>query len=149
MGRVYSRCDNIDNFFQQLVVLVTMPGTPCIYYGTEIAMDGKCGPYNRKPMPWDEIDSGKYDSITEEVKSLIRIRKKYRALKGSEIQWNNTKGRLISYVRPGDVTIKVYINAGEQQVPIDLQGQETIFARGYMDQMLLEGGVLIVRRNVQ
>lgn len=149
VGRVYSRCHNIDNFFQQLVILVTMPGTPCIYYGTEIAMDGKCGPYNRKPMPWDEIDSGKDDSIMEEVKSLIRIRKKYRTLKGSEIQWNNTKGRLISYVRPGDVTIEVYINAGEQQVPLDLQGQETIFARGYMEQMLLAGGVLIVRRNVQ
>ena len=126
-----------------------MPGTPCIYYGTEIAMEGKCGPYNRKPMPWEEIDCGKYDSIIEEVQSLIRIRKKYMALKGSEIQWNNTKGRLISYVRPGDVTIEVYINAGEQQVPIDLWEQNIIFERGYMDQMLLAGGVLIVRRNVQ
>ena len=147
VGRVYSRCDNIDSFFQQLAVLVTMPGTPCIYYGTEIAMEGKCGPYNRKPMPWEEIDCGKYDSIIEEVQSLIRIRKKYMALKGSEIQWNNTKGRLISYVRPGDVTIEVYINAGEQQVPIDLWEQNIIFERGYMDQMLLAGGVLIVRRN--
>lgn len=148
VGRVYSRCDNMDIFFQQLVILVTMPGTPCIYYGTEIAMDGKCGPYNRKPMPWEEIDCGTYDSIMEKVKSLIRIRKKYRALKGSEIQWKNTKGRLISYVRPGDVTIEVYINAGEQQVPIDLQEQDIIFARGYMDHMLLAGGALIVRRNV-
>lgn len=144
VGRVYSRCDNIDNFFQQLVILVTMPGTPCIYYGTEIAMDGKCGPYNRKPMPWEEMDCGKYDSIIEEVQSLIRIRKKYRALKGSEIQWKNTKDRLISYVRPGDVTIEVYINAGEQQVPIELQEQKIIFARGYMEHMLLAGGVLIV-----
>ena len=110
VGRVCSRCDNIDNFFQQLVVLVTMPGTPCIYYGTEIAMDGKCGPYNRKPMPWEEIDCGKY-------------------------------------VRPGDVTIEVYINAGEQQVPIDLPEQEIIFAHKYMNQQLLNGGALIARRN--
>ena len=143
--RAYSRCDNIDTFFQQLVILVTMQGTPCIYYGTEIAMEGKCGPYNRKPMPWEEIDCGTYDSIIQEVQSLIRIRKKYKALKGSEIQWKNTKGRLISYVRPGDITIEVYINAGEQQVPIDLQEQDIIFARGYMDHMLLAGGVLIVQ----
>ena len=149
VGRVYSRCDNIDNFFQQLVVLVTMPGTPCIYYGTEIAMDGKCGPYNRKPMPWEEIDCGKYDSIIEEVQSLIRIRKKYKALKGSEIQWKNTKGRFISYARLGDVTIEVYINAGEQQVPIDLPEQEIIFAHKYMNQRLLNGGALIIRRNVK
>lgn len=150
VGRVYSRCDNIDTFFQQLVILVTMPGTPCIYYGTEIAMDGKCGPYNRKPMPWEEIDCGKYDAIMAEVTSLIRIRKKYKALKGSQIQWINTKGRLISYVRPGEVTIEVYINAGEQQVTIDLREQEIVFARGYMNNhMLLAGGVLIVRRNVE
>ena len=150
VGRVYSRCDNIDNFFQQLAILVTMPGTPCIYYGTEIAMDGKCGPYNRKPMPWEEIDCGKYDAIMAEVTSLIRIRKKYKALKGSQIQWINTKGRLISYVRPGEVTIEVYINAGEQQVTIDLREQEIVFARGYMNNhMLLAGGVLIVRRNVE
>lgn len=149
VGRVYSRCDNIDAFFQQLAVLVTMPGTPCIYYGTEIAMDGKCGPYNRKPMPWKEIDCGKYDAVIEEVKSLIRIRKKYGALKGSEIQWKNTKGRLVSFARPGDETVEVYINAGEKQLPIDLQEQEIIFARGYMNHMLLAGGVLIVRRNLQ
>ena len=118
-------------------------------YGTEIAMDGKCGPYNRKPMPWEEINCGKYDAVIEEVKSLIRIRKKYGALKGSEIQWKNTKGRLVSFARPGDETVEVYINAGEKQLLIDLQEQEIIFARGYMNHMLLAGGVLIVRRNLQ
>ena len=149
VGRVYSRCGNIDVFLQQLVILVTMPGTPCIYYGTEIAMDGKCGPYNRKPMPWDEIDSGKYDSIMEEVKSLIRIRKKYKALKNNQIQWKNTKGRLISYVRPGDVTIEVYINVGEQQMQIDIKEGRIIFAHRYIDNMLFAGGALIVRRDLQ
>ena len=149
VGRVYSRCDNIDTFFQQLVILITMPGTPCIYYGTEIAMEGKCGPYNRKPMPWEDIDCGKYDSIMEEVQSLIRIRKLYRALKGSHIQWNDTKGRLISYARPGDVTIEVYLNAEEQPIPMNLQEREIIFSRGYSNQTLLAGGALIVRRNLQ
>ena len=149
VGRLYSRCGNIDIFFQQLVILVTMPGTPCIYYGTEIAMDGKSGPYNRKPMPWEEIDGGKYDSLMEEMKSLIRIRKKYRALRSSEIQWKETKNRLIRYGRPGDVMIEVIINAGEKQEPIDLQGQEMVFSRGYVNNMLLSGGSLIIRRNLE
>ena len=147
--RLSMRAKTEGKFYQQLAVLFTMVGTPCIYYGTEIMMPGGFDPDCRRCMPWEEIDCGKYDSIIEEVQALIRIRKKYKALKGNEIQWKYTKGRLISYVRPGDVTIEVYINAGEQQVSIDLQEQETIFARGYMDQMLLEGGVLIVRRNVQ
>lgn len=53
------------------------------------------------------------------------------------------------YVRPGDETVEVYINAGEQQVPIDLQEQEIVFARRYMNHVLFAGGVLIVRRNLQ
>ena len=53
------------------------------------------------------------------------------------------------YVRPVDETVEVYINAGEQQVPIDLQEQEIVFARRYMNHMLFAGGVLIVRRNLQ
>lgn len=150
VGRIYSRCNNnIDIFFQQLVILVTMPGTPCIYYGTEIAMEGKCGPYNRKPMPWEEIDCGKYDSIIAEIKSLIGIRKKYRVLKSSQIQWKNTKNRLISYARPGNVTIEVSINAGVDQELVDLHDQELVFARGYVNNMLLPGGTLIVRRNLE
>ena len=149
VGRVYSRCGNIDVFLQQLVILVTMPGTPCIYYGTEIAMDGKHGPYNRKPMPWEDIDCGKYDDIMAEVRTLIGIRKKYKALKNNQIQWKNTKGRLINYVRPGDVTIEVYINVGEQQMQIDIKEGRIIFAHRYMDNMLFAGGALIVRRDLQ
>lgn len=53
------------------------------------------------------------------------------------------------YVRPGDETVEAYINAGEQHVPIDLQEQEIVFARRYMNHMLFAGGVLIVRRNLQ
>ena len=41
---------------------MTLPGTPCIYYGTEIAMKGMDTPYNRSTMPWDEIESGKYEA---------------------------------------------------------------------------------------
>lgn len=147
VSRIYSRYNDMDVFFQQLVILVTMPGTPCIYYGTEIAMDGKRGPYNRKPMPWEEIDSGKYDSVIAEIKSLIHIRKRYSALKGSQIQWKNTNNRFISYVRPGSVSIEVYINAGATHEIIDLNGQKMIFVRGYAENMLAPGGTLILRRD--
>lgn len=84
-----------------------------------------------------------------EVRTLIGIRKKYKALKNNQIQWKNTKGRLINYVRPGDVTIEVYINVGEQQMQIDIKEGRIIFAHRYMDNMLFAGGALIVRRNLQ
>ena len=148
VGRVYSRCGNVDTFIQQLVVLMTMPGTPCIYYGTEIAMEGICGPYNRKPMPWKEIESGKYDEIMKCVQELIRTRHQFKALKGNKIQWNQTEGRLLNYIRPGELPIEIYINNDEQSVPLNLQEQEIVFAHKYEENTLLSGGALIIRRDL-
>mgnify|MGYP003293857210 CR=1 FL=1 len=45
--RAVTRCGNLDIFRQQQAVLMTLPGSPCIYYGTEIAMEGfEIGIYN-------------------------------------------------------------------------------------------------------
>lgn len=145
VGRICSRCKNEDIFFQQLALLMTMPGTPCIYYGTEIEMEGEWDPYNRKPMPWDKIDKGEYISVTDEVKRLIYLRKKYsETIKGSRIEWKETKGRLINYVRHGSVCIEVYVNAGEECEVIDAKEENIIFARKYSMGRLEPNGTLIL-----
>ena len=36
--RLMNRFHDLDKFYQQLAILFTLPGSPCIYYGTEIAM---------------------------------------------------------------------------------------------------------------
>ena len=36
--RLMNRFHSLDTFYQQLAVLFTMPGSPCIFYGTEIVM---------------------------------------------------------------------------------------------------------------
>ena len=46
--RLMSRFDDLDLFYQQLAVLFTMPGSACIYYGTEIAMEGGFDPDCRR-----------------------------------------------------------------------------------------------------
>ena len=69
---------NIDVFYQQLAVLFTMPGSPCIYYGTEVAMDGSFDPDCRRCMPWDEIDAGKRADELTEMKNLIAMRHRKR-----------------------------------------------------------------------
>lgn len=55
--RLMNRLNNLDIFYQQLAVLFTMPGSPCIYYGTEIAMEGGHDPGCRRCMPWEELDT--------------------------------------------------------------------------------------------
>ena len=146
VGRVYSRFYNEDIFFQQLVILITMPGSPCIYYGTEIAMEGSSGPYNRKPMPWKEIERGEKDYLLKDVKKLIDIRKKYGALKGKTIEWDCGESRLIHYVRRGDVDIEVYLNADIDTKKIEYNTSEIIYERGYSEHLLAPNGCVILRR---
>lgn len=55
------------------------PGTPNIYYGDEIGLDGKHDPDCRKAFPWDE---NKWDkSLHAYLKELIALRRKNPALR--------------------------------------------------------------------
>ena len=38
-----------------LLLQMTAPGVPSVYYGDEVALDGYADPYNRAPMNWDDI----------------------------------------------------------------------------------------------
>ncbi len=150
VGRVFSRCENEDVFFQQLALLVTMTGTPCIFYGTEIALDGKCGPYNRKPMPWENIQNGEYEHIYREVRALIRLRRNNNdTLKKCDIRWKVTEKRFLCYERPGDNTITVYLNAEKEPQKLRLCGEEILYARRYSGNVLAPDGTLIVRRKAE
>lgn len=147
--RAYTRCgENIDIFLQQFVLLMTMPGTPCIYYGTEIAMAGDGNPYNRKSMPWDEIAEGEYDSIIKEVKAIIALRTQYNQLNGEKTSWKHEDNhkRLIHYVRTTneiETAIEVYLNASDKEVEIPVQGN-VIYGRNYKNGYIQENGILIL-----
>lgn len=39
------------------LIVSTMPGVPCIYYGDEIGIEGGRDPFNRKPYPWGKEDT--------------------------------------------------------------------------------------------
>ena len=39
-----------------VLIQMTLPGVPCIYYGDEAGMEGYTDPYNRGPYPWGRED---------------------------------------------------------------------------------------------
>ena len=53
------------------LILVTMNGMPCIYYGDEIGLEGYRDPFNRMSYPWGKEDT----TILEWVRNLTKIRK--------------------------------------------------------------------------
>jgi glycosidase len=59
-------------------MLFLLPGSPCIYYGTEIGMSGDGDPGCRKPMIWDPQKQDR--ELLAFFRGLIAFRRKYRAL---------------------------------------------------------------------
>ena len=144
--RLISRVKNINVFYQQLAVLFTMPGSPCIYYGTEIVLEGKHDPDCRRCMPWDEIESGQYDSKINIMKKLIKLRKEEQLFKSRNFHFPNTikNDRVIEYIKIDEWgnKLEVLLNCSDQIISVDDCG-EVLFSHLFSNNRLLKNGVLI------
>ena len=133
-----------DELLQKLTLLMTMPGTACIYYGTEIAMKGLYTPYNRMTMPWDEIDNGDYDEIKAKISKLIHLREENEEFRSNEIEFNRHPGypRLVDYTKSGKT--RIVLNSGDEACQISADG-EIIYQNNYSDGVLSKNGIVIVQ----
>ncbi len=145
--RLRSDVKNLDEYFAQLAVLFAMPGSPCIFYGTEIAMEGSYDPDCRRCMPWEDIESGKYKERTQIISTLIRLRKQEPLLKSRNFHFPNEYseyGRVIQFQKVDwkDCSVEVITNCCEEDVEVPPQG-EILLERHYIDSTLLSNGILI------
>ncbi len=125
---------NIDVFYQQLAVLYSMPGSPCIFYGTEIAMEGSYDPDCRRCMPWDEVESGSYDNRIGEIKALIALRHAEPAMRSRNFHFPNEidNPRVIEYWKIAeDATIKVVLNCSKESVFVGAEMDKVLYSRLY------------------
>ena len=63
------------------LLLLTFPGAPSIYYGTEVGMDGAKEPGSRGAFPWNEAQ---WDTdLLATFRQLIALRKDHPALRSA------------------------------------------------------------------
>ena len=144
--RATNRCGSLDVFYQQLTLLMTLPGSACIYYGTEIAMPGGYDPDCRRTMPWGEIAEGRHEEAMAEMKALIALRRENSGIRGTEIRWHHDEKhpRLICFDRPGEGGIRVWLNGGGEPAALgEVRG--CCYSRYFRDGLLEPGGVLVAR----
>lgn len=77
----------------------TLPGSPVIYYGTELGLTGAGDPMNRAPMPWDTATEANGD-LTE-VRRLAALRRAHPALRYGDFSVLETE-RLMAFLRTTD-----------------------------------------------
>lgn len=67
-----------------LALLFTMPGAPCVYYGTEVGLEGGPDPDNRRGFPWGDLDAA--PEILEALRTLIALRHSEPGLRSSALE---------------------------------------------------------------
>ncbi len=71
---------NVDDILKLLyTILFLIYGSPAIYYGDEVGLEGGDDPECRKPMVWIEEFWNK--ALLDYIRELISLRKKYRVLR--------------------------------------------------------------------
>lgn len=67
----------VERLKMAVVLQMTLPGVPCIYYGDEAGMEGYADPFNRKCYPWGQ----ERQDLMDWYKKIIAVRKQYSAFK--------------------------------------------------------------------
>ena len=111
--------------------LLTYPGSPCIYYGDEIGLNGGRDPMCRKSFPWDL--NAWNQSLHDQIRDYTNLRQALPALRTGGYIILHTEGQAFAYLRQDDNDkVFVVINAGQEA------------SRFYLDvqNLLAEGTVL-------
>ncbi|MCM3629512.1 alpha-glycosidase [Paenibacillus glycanilyticus] len=89
---------------------LTYPGTPCIYYGDEVGMNGEGDPDCRKCMVWEPEQQN--EELLAFYKQALALRSKHAALRSADIRFVQAEDGVIVYERrEGTERILVAMNA--------------------------------------
>ncbi|MFZ4614847.1 MAG: glycoside hydrolase family 13 protein [Rectinemataceae bacterium] len=105
------------------LLMFMLPGSPCIYYGSEVGLEGGGDPDNRRCMSWERVDSG--GPQLDFMRALTGFRKRHAGLL-------NEGKRTFSHFEGGDGAFVLSIET-------DTEAIMTIVNR---DDRILDGGTV-------
>ncbi|MEO0537789.1 MAG: glycoside hydrolase family 13 protein [Cyanobacteria bacterium P01_A01_bin.123] len=95
-----------------VVLQMTFPGAPCIYYGDEVGLSGGLDPENRRGFP---SESDWHQGLLKTHRTLIRLRHLYPALRTGTYHVLSASGQLLVFARTlPEQTVIVAVNTGAQ-----------------------------------
>lgn len=119
VSRFLSLCGGKTERMELAVLLqMTFPGMPCVFYGDEKGLCGESEPEYRRPMAWDA------SSPLEEVyRRMIALRKTHPALRYGSFHTELACGGVYRYSRVWNSTkITVAMNLGAEPVKAEKRG---------------------------
>jgi len=112
--------DNVSSLKQALAFLLSMPGAPCIYYGTEIGMTGGNDPDCREAFPWHKPEQWDL-SIASVIRKHALARQKHEVLTKGQYQLTGLTVDVLQLKRTNDGEIAVILfNRANQSVAVSV-----------------------------
>ena len=94
------------------LIVATMPGVPCIYYGDEAGVEGGRDPFNRKPYPWGHENK----ELVSWYKELGSVRTREPIFESGYYKVLEVKNGIFSYKRFDDKgEIVIIVNRTEHE----------------------------------
>ena len=126
---------DLDSVRLSMLLQMTLPGAPCIYYGDEIGMEGSMDPDCRRAFP---ADAGEWQREPYQwLSDLIAIRRSSRAFRDAKLSLLGTAGAAVAYLRrDGADAFAVVVNAADDDLtwdvalPMAVTGAELLPLRG-------------------
>ncbi len=147
--RILNLCKGNKNLAMLAATLqLTWVGSPSIYYGDEIGMEGGVDPENRRGMNWESANSK--NPVLRHYKALIAARNRSKALQKGEptlLMADDARGFLAYQRSHGVESAFVVVNRSAARVIISLSNLPKGSYRNIFDRKLLEmsGGNAIVK----
>ncbi|MFV8432545.1 maltodextrin glucosidase [Vibrio owensii] len=128
-----------------LALLMTYIGTPCLYYGSEVGLEGGLDPDNRRCFPWDQVVESEWLPL---YRDWIRIRKQYKALQSGSLQWLHCDEQVMVYARQWkEETIVVAFNLSKYEQNVNLPLWQLGLNATHLHQILDKGEVEVAERH--
>lgn len=135
---------NKDKLLCALCAMIMLPGMPCVFYGTEIPLDGDGDPDCRKPFDWT---FKKQDTVYAENFKRILALKRHAALCGGDTGIKAENGLLeISRIKDGE-KITAYFNTSGKAKQKELNGQ-LLFGLNFKGNRILNNGAVVVENKL-
>ena len=147
--RIITRFGNRDIVLQQLLLLFALPGSPCIYYGTEVLLEGSHDPDCRRCMPWDQIENGDFCELTNEIKKIIRLRKDNCEMRSLYYTFDIVDNHRVIIMNKfnNENMIKIYINLSQTDYNIEIdEHDEMLLTHNCIDNKICINGYAVIKK---